>query len=72
MSESSFTGYKQRIREYADANHHDISDSKASRLALRLYKRQARMWDEDLERVFMHADPTPAQAIKNIERKGAQ
>lgn len=72
MPETTLTGYKRRIREYADEHHHFLTDSKVSRLATRLHKRQARMWDEDLERIFTHPDPTPAQAIRNIEREGAQ
>lgn len=71
MSEISLTGYKRRIREYADTHSHDIGDSKISRLAVKLCKRQSRMLDEDLERIFMHSDPTPKKAIRNIERLAA-
>lgn len=72
MSEISLTGYKRRIREYATEHHHDIGDSKISRLASKLAKRQARMLDEDLERIFTHADPVPREAIRNIEREGVR
>jgi hypothetical protein len=65
------TGYEKRISEYAIEHGHQISRSKVQRLALRLAKRQARTWDEDLERIFTHADPTPKQAIRNIERAAA-
>jgi hypothetical protein len=67
MSEISLTGYKRRIREYADSHAQEIGDSKISRLATKLCKRQARMLDEDLERIFMHSDPTPKKAFRNIE-----
>lgn len=71
MPEINLTGYKRRIREYATAHSHDIGDSKISRLATKLCKRQARMLDEDLERIFMHSDPTPKKAIRNIEGEAA-
>lgn len=65
------TGYEKRIHEYAAENLIPISKGKAQRLALRLCKRQARMWDEDLERIFMHSDPTPRDAIRNVMRAAA-
>lgn len=65
------TAYEKRITEYTQANLIRITRSKAQRLAMKLHKRQARMWDEDLERIFMHSDPTPKQAIRNIEREVA-
>lgn len=68
MSENmTTTGYEKRIREYAVAHGHEIGRSKAQRLASRLCKRQARMTDLDLERILTHSDPTPKQAIRNIE-----
>ena len=63
----TLTGYEARIRNYTAEHAITVSRSKIQRLALKLHKRQARMWDEDLERIFMHADPTPAEAIRNIE-----
>lgn len=63
------TGYEKRIREYAEAHGHEIGRSQAQRLASRLCKRQARMTDLDLERILTHSDPTPKQAIRNIERE---
>ena len=61
------TGYEKRITEYAAANGHEIGRSKAQRLAIKLCKRQARMTDLDLERIFAHSDPTPKLAFRNIE-----
>jgi hypothetical protein len=66
------TAYEKRIEDYAQEHGHRISRGKVQRLALRLYKRGERMHDETLERLFMHADPTPQQAFRNIEREGAQ
>jgi len=63
----TLTGYEARIRTYTAEHAITVSRSKIQRLALKLHKRQARMWDEDLERIFMHADPTPREAIRNIE-----
>jgi len=66
---STATGYEKRITEYAAAHGHEIGRSKAQRLALKLCKRQARMTDLDLERIFCHNDPTPREAFRNIERE---
>lgn len=65
----TITGYENRIREYTAARSINVSRSKVQRLALKLHKRQARMWDEDLERIFMHSDPTPQSAIKRARAK---
>jgi hypothetical protein len=64
---STTTGYEKRITEYAAVHGYEIGRSKAQRLALKLCKRQARMTDLDLERIFTHSDPTPKQAFRNIE-----
>ena len=60
-------GYKNRILSYASANGHNISGPRAMKLAIQLCKRQARMTDLDLERIFTHSDPTPKKAFRNIE-----
>jgi hypothetical protein len=65
----TITGYENRIREFTADRFIPISDGKVKTLAHRLAKRQARMLDEDLERIFTHADPTPVEAIRNIERE---
>jgi len=67
MSEISATGYRDRILGYAADHGHEIGTSKAMRLAVKLCKRQARMTDLELERIFVHSDPTPKQAFRNIE-----
>jgi len=67
MSIFTATGYRDRILSYAAEHGHDIGSSKAMRLAVRLCKRQVRMTDLDLERIFTHSDPTPKKAFKNIE-----
>lgn len=66
---STATGYRNRILEYADEHGHDISKGRAMKLAIQLHKRAARMQDEDLERIFMHTDPTPPAAFKRIRAK---
>lgn len=71
MSEFTATGYRDRILGYAADHGHEIGPSKAMRLAVKLCKRQSRMTNEDLERIFMHSDPTPKKAIRNIERSTA-
>lgn len=71
MSEFTATGYRDRILGYAADNGHEIGTSKAMRLAVKLCKRQARMTDLELERILTHSDPTPRDAIRNIERSAA-
>lgn len=66
-SPATLTGYRRRITEYVEAHSINKTGSAISRMALKLHKRRARMRDTDLERIFMHADPTPEQAIKNLE-----
>ena len=66
------TGYEKRITEYASTHGHELSRSKAQRLAMKLCKRQARMTDLDLERILTHSDPTPKEAFRNIEREADQ
>jgi len=61
------TGYRDRILSYAAEHGHEVGASKAMRLAVKLCKRQARMTDLDLERIFTHSDPTPKKAFRNIE-----
>ena len=63
------TGYRDRILSYAAEHGHEVGASKAMRLAVKLCKRQARMTDLDLERIFCHNDPTPREAFRNIERE---
>lgn len=67
MSNFTATGYRDRILTYAAENGHDVGTSKAMRLAVKLCKRQAKMTDLELERILTHSDPTPKQAIRNIE-----
>jgi len=62
----TLTAYENRIAEYAAEHNHSTSRGQVKRLARTLHDRQARMWDEDLERVFMHPDPTPFAAFDSI------
>jgi hypothetical protein len=71
MSEITATGYRDRILGYAAEHGHEVGTSKAMRLAVKLCKRQARMTDLELERILTHSDPTPRDAIRNIERSTA-
>lgn len=63
---STASGYKNRILDYAGQHGHQISGGRAMKLAIQLHKRQARMMDLDLERIFAHSDPTPKQAFRNL------
>ena len=67
MPSYTTTGYEKRITaELQDRGEH-WSRSKIQRAALKLCKEQARMECVDWERIFMHSDPTPKLAIRNIE-----
>lgn len=72
MSEFTASGYRDRILGYAAANGHKVGTSKAMRLAVKLCKRQARMTDLDIERILTHSDPTPKQALRNIEQRNTK
>lgn len=65
---SSLTGYENKIRSWTFDHGVECSKRKSKTLARMLFERQARMSDETLERLFMHSDPTPRDAIRNVER----
>lgn len=67
----TFTECKRRIAEFVVENGVDMSASKVSRLGKRLHKRGLRFTDEDLERIIMHSDPTPREAIRNVMQEAA-
>ena len=66
---STATGFRNRILAYAEEHGHEMSKGRAMKLAIALDKRAARMQDEDLERIFMHADIVPPSAFKRIKAK---
>lgn len=74
-TEITLTGYEKRIEKFVREHHAffvrnkmDVpGPSKIKRLAYRLAKEQARTMDEDLWHVFNIPDPTPIEAIRNIE-----
>lgn len=63
------TGYEKRIAAELEARGDYWSRSRIQRVAMGLCKRQARMESTDWERIFAHSDPTPQQAIRNIENE---
>lgn len=73
MSAPSLTGWKNKIREYCDANGIDKSDSQVSRMATKICKRMAAMNEEidfytALRILGMSSDTTARDAIRNMER----
>jgi len=75
MSTPNLTAYQKRVAEYAAERGIDVSRTVMQGIAKGLHRRQARMSDVDLERVFMRADPTPPAAFRNIaanDRAAAQ
>lgn len=65
----TLTAYENRVLAYRDANFPHIGKRTAKTIARMLCERQARMTDLDLERILTHSDPTPRDAIRNIERE---
>lgn len=68
----TITGYQKKIMETAP----EIGKNKAERLAIKLAKRQERMQEQfdfyESLRIFgVISDPTPRDAIRNIEREQA-
>lgn len=64
------TGYEKRIAEWHAAHGLPISKGKTQRLALRLAKRQAPLtedFEDALRNLGIVSDPTPREAIRNIE-----
>lgn len=69
MPGNSLTGYERRITEFTTRRQIPMSKSKAQRLALKLHKRQARMLDQDLERIITYSDPTGNAAVRNAMKQ---
>lgn len=67
----TLTGYENRVLAFRDERYPHIGKRTAKTIARMLHERQARMTDLDLEKLFMHADPTPAEAIRNLEEAAA-
>lgn len=67
----TLTAYENRVLEFRDERFPASGKRIAKTIARMLFERQARMADLDLEKFFMHADPTPRDAIRNIEREAA-
>jgi len=65
----TLTAYENRVLTYRDENHPHVGKRTAKTVARMLFERQARMTDLELERILTHSDPTPKQAIRNIERE---
>lgn len=65
----TLTAYENRVLAYRDDNFPHIGKRTAKTIARMLCERQARMTDLDLERILTHSDPTPKQALRNIEDK---
>lgn len=69
----TLTAYENRVlasRQHVIDTRPDLpvpGKRNAKTIARMLFERQARMSNEDIERIFMHSDPTPKQAIRNIE-----
>jgi len=66
MPETTLTGWKHRIADYAEANGIPLGSSKVQRLAIRINKRFERYNDCDLGRILQHSDPTADQAVRNV------
>lgn len=67
----TLTEYENRVLAYRNDNYPNLGKRAAKTIAKMLHSRQARMNDLDLERIIMYSDPTPRDAIRNIERQSA-
>ena len=67
----TLTSYENQIKQWKKKTGREISRGQIKTVAHAFYKRQLRMNDLDLERIFMHSDPTPRGAIRNIEKSAA-
>lgn len=67
----TLTAYENRVLAYRDANFPGVGKRAAKTIARMLCERQARMTDLELERILTHSDPTPRDAIRNIERQAS-
>ena len=72
MPSYTTTGYEKRITAELETRGERWSRSKIQRAALKLCKEQERMESLDWERILTHSDPTPREAIRNIEREAGQ
>ena len=60
------TANEKLIRDYAEANGHEISKGKTQRLALKWHKRQQFISITELQHLFGHSDPTAEAALRNV------
>jgi hypothetical protein len=73
----TLTAYENRVlasREHVIATRPDLpipGKRNAKTIARMLFERQARMTDLEVERILTHSDPTPRDAIRNIERQAS-
>jgi hypothetical protein len=73
----TLTAYENLVlasREHVIATRPDLpipGKRNAKTIARMLFERQARMTDLEVERILTHSDPTPRDAIRNIERSTA-
>lgn len=65
----TITSYENQIKQFKAERGLEISRGQIKTVAHTFHKRQARMSNLDLERIFMHSDPTPREAIDNIEKE---
>lgn len=66
MSTINVTGFERRILDFAFDHGIEIRRGKVQRLANRLKCRLERMADLDKERLVMHPDPVPCEALHHI------
>lgn len=71
MPETTLTGWKRRIEDYATANAIPLGASKVQRLAHRINKRFINYNDCDLAKVLQYNDPVGEEAAKNVDAERA-
>lgn len=66
MSTTTITSIENEISQFVTDHGLDIRRGKVQRLAHRLKCRQERMADLNKERLVMHSDPVPCEALHHI------
>lgn len=66
MSTITASGFEKRISEYAFDHGVEMPRRLVQRISIQIVRRLERMSDLDRERLVMHSDPVPCEALHHI------
>ena len=66
MSTITASGFEKRIAEYALEHDVPLRRRQVQRMSIQVIRRIERMTDLDRERLVMHSDPVPCEALHHI------